>query len=223
MKDREHTIEFMAKNKEEAGKIAEAVVLCDMRSKLMRHRGHNLECVSYGDWSDPHDVCIECVDCNEVLVSAEDFESEGSTVSEVFDRDCPGESHSFNCMQTFDIGFINPEIVNLQGDGIANDETQLSAESVEELEEVYENFCRENKIPANTVKYVESADDTYFVTYAIEGRVSVEVSKSSGPDIENILSQAEYSYMDIDWDKDLDVIKSRPVVIEHDGEIIWEE
>lgn len=41
--------------------------------KLMPHRGHTLECVSYGEWDDPADVCIECIDCNEVLVSAEDF------------------------------------------------------------------------------------------------------------------------------------------------------
>ena len=198
----------------------------DLREKLMRHRGHNIECVCYGDWDDPADVCIECVDCNEVLVSAEDFESEDSTVSAVFDRDCPRENHAFNCVRTFDIGFINPEIVSCQGDGIANDETQLEAESIEELENIYENFCRENNLPANTVKYVEcvedNPDDTYFVTYAIDGRVSVEVSRSSGPDVENILDQAEYGYLDVDWDKDLDVIKSRPVAIEHDGEIIWD-
>ena len=41
--------------------------------KLMSHRGHILECVSYGEWDDPADVCIECMDCNELLVSAEDF------------------------------------------------------------------------------------------------------------------------------------------------------
>ena len=45
-----------------------------IRDKLMRHRGHNVVCVSYGDWNNPADVCIECEDCNEVLISAEDFE-----------------------------------------------------------------------------------------------------------------------------------------------------
>lgn len=45
-----------------------------LREKLMAHRGHNIVCVSYGDWDDPADVCIECEDCCEVLVSAEDDE-----------------------------------------------------------------------------------------------------------------------------------------------------
>ena len=44
--------------------------------KLMRHRGHAIECVSYGDWDEPSDVCIECTDCGEVLISAEDFDEE---------------------------------------------------------------------------------------------------------------------------------------------------
>ena len=42
--------------------------------KLLAHRGHHIVCVSYGDWNDPADVCIECEDCNEVLISAEDFD-----------------------------------------------------------------------------------------------------------------------------------------------------
>lgn len=46
----------------------------DIRTKLMPHRGHRIVCVCYGDWHDPHDVCIECIDCNEVLISAETFE-----------------------------------------------------------------------------------------------------------------------------------------------------
>jgi hypothetical protein len=45
-----------------------------IREKLMHHRGHNVVCVSYGDWDNPADVCIECEDCNEVLISAEDFD-----------------------------------------------------------------------------------------------------------------------------------------------------
>jgi hypothetical protein len=45
-----------------------------IRDKLMPHRGHNVVCVCYGDWDDPADVCIECEDCCEVLISAEDFD-----------------------------------------------------------------------------------------------------------------------------------------------------
>ena len=38
---------------------------------LMEHRGHKVSIVSYGDWSNPADVCLECEDCNEVLLDAE--------------------------------------------------------------------------------------------------------------------------------------------------------
>ena len=44
-----------------------------MFKKLKSHIGHNIACIAYGDINDPHDICIECEDCNEVLVSAEDF------------------------------------------------------------------------------------------------------------------------------------------------------
>lgn len=47
-----------------------------MREKLYPHVGHEIECVTYGDPDDPHDVCVECVSCGCVLVSAEDFEEE---------------------------------------------------------------------------------------------------------------------------------------------------
>ena len=47
-----------------------------MKEKLKRHIGHNVVCVCYGDPDDPVDVCIECEDCCEVLVSAEDFDEE---------------------------------------------------------------------------------------------------------------------------------------------------
>ena len=47
-----------------------------MQRKLQAHIGHEIECVAYGDINDPNDICIECVDCNEVLVSAEDFEED---------------------------------------------------------------------------------------------------------------------------------------------------
>lgn len=47
-----------------------------MYEKLKEHIGHNVVCVAYGDIDDPVDICIECEDCNEALVSAEDFEEE---------------------------------------------------------------------------------------------------------------------------------------------------
>lgn len=34
---------------------------------LVRHVGHNIECVTYGEFSDEN-VALECMDCNEVLV-----------------------------------------------------------------------------------------------------------------------------------------------------------
>lgn len=55
-------------------------------------------------------------------------------------------------MLTFDIGFVNPELP-CNGYGVANDETELSAENLSELEEIYEDFCLENGIPADTVTY----------------------------------------------------------------------
>lgn len=45
-----------------------------MYEKLKQHIGHNIVCVAYGDINNPVDICIECEDCFEVLVSAEDFE-----------------------------------------------------------------------------------------------------------------------------------------------------
>ena len=48
-----------------------------MYRKLKNHIGHNVVCVVYGDIENPHDVCIECEDCCEVLVSAESFNEDG--------------------------------------------------------------------------------------------------------------------------------------------------
>lgn len=42
--------------------------------RLKPHIGHNVVCVYYGDADNPADICIECEDCCEVLVSAEDYE-----------------------------------------------------------------------------------------------------------------------------------------------------
>lgn len=45
-----------------------------MSDKLKEHIGHDVEIVCYGDWEDPHDICVECLDCGCVVISAEDFE-----------------------------------------------------------------------------------------------------------------------------------------------------
>lgn len=47
-----------------------------MYDKLKQHIGHELECVAYGDIKNPVDVCIECIECGQVLVSAEDYDQE---------------------------------------------------------------------------------------------------------------------------------------------------
>lgn len=38
---------------------------------LLKHRGHNVGIVSYGDPDNPADVCLECEDCGEVILDAE--------------------------------------------------------------------------------------------------------------------------------------------------------
>lgn len=50
-----------------------------IKEKLLNHIGHNIVCVYYGNKEDPNDVCIECEDCNEVLISAEDYDMEETT------------------------------------------------------------------------------------------------------------------------------------------------
>lgn len=42
-------------------------LLCDI---LKSHRGHKVSIVSYGPLEDPVDVCLECEDCNEVILDA---------------------------------------------------------------------------------------------------------------------------------------------------------
>lgn len=44
--------------------------------KLKNHIGHDVVCVAYGDINNPDDICIECEDCNEVLISTETFEED---------------------------------------------------------------------------------------------------------------------------------------------------
>lgn len=43
---------------------------------LKHHIGHKIVCVAYGDINNPDDICIECEDCNEVLISSESFDNE---------------------------------------------------------------------------------------------------------------------------------------------------
>ena len=44
-----------------------------MYDHLKGHIGHKIVCVPYGDVDDPDDICIECEDCCEVLISSESF------------------------------------------------------------------------------------------------------------------------------------------------------
>ena len=43
---------------------------------LKNHIGHKITCVVYGNEDSPDDICIECEDCNEVLISSESFDGE---------------------------------------------------------------------------------------------------------------------------------------------------
>ena len=44
--------------------------------KLKYHIGHKITCVAYGGYDNPSDICIECEDCNEVLISSESITTE---------------------------------------------------------------------------------------------------------------------------------------------------
>ena len=67
-----------------------------MYDKLKNHIGHNIVCVSYGDYHDPDDICIECEDCNEVLISTETFEEEKNTIKNLIEAMCNyGLEYSF--------------------------------------------------------------------------------------------------------------------------------
>ena len=75
--------------------------------------------------------------------------------------DIVSKAGHFPCEVTFEIGFINPNVDN-HHDGIANDETILAAESIEDLEALYSDFCEENDIPKDTVTYAYvSAYDSF--------------------------------------------------------------
>ena len=45
-----------------------------LAKKVLAHAGHDIAVMVYGDGETIYDVCVECLDCNEVLVSAEDYE-----------------------------------------------------------------------------------------------------------------------------------------------------
>ena len=40
-------------------------------NELKKHRGHKISIVSYGDWENPTDICLECEDCGEIILDAE--------------------------------------------------------------------------------------------------------------------------------------------------------
>jgi len=42
-----------------------------LRDILKSHLGHNVEIAAYGDRDNPIDICLECTDCNEVVLDAE--------------------------------------------------------------------------------------------------------------------------------------------------------
>ena len=37
---------------------------------LFKHRGHKVEIGVYGNWNDPANISLECLDCNEVIADA---------------------------------------------------------------------------------------------------------------------------------------------------------
>lgn len=60
-----------------------------MYEKLRPHIGHHVACVCYGPpGQDPVDICIECEDCNEVLVSAETEEYKDEQNAITHCKDC---------------------------------------------------------------------------------------------------------------------------------------
>ena len=38
---------------------------------LKQHYGHKVEIAKYGNPNNPVDICLECLDCNEVILDAE--------------------------------------------------------------------------------------------------------------------------------------------------------
>ena len=42
-----------------------------LKEKLLKHRGHNVVIASYGDSNNPQNVCLECEDCNEIILDTD--------------------------------------------------------------------------------------------------------------------------------------------------------
>ena len=42
-----------------------------LRDLLKKHIGHKVSVVCYGDDQNPTDICLECEDCDEVVLDAE--------------------------------------------------------------------------------------------------------------------------------------------------------
>ena len=51
--------------------------MCNSMYELLKpHIGHHVVCVSYGNINNPQDICIECEDCDEVIISSETWDEE---------------------------------------------------------------------------------------------------------------------------------------------------
>ena len=50
---------------------------------LKKHIGHNVQIVAYGDPDDPADICLECEDCDEVILDAELYTLQARSDEEV--------------------------------------------------------------------------------------------------------------------------------------------
>lgn len=82
-----------------------------IREKLLRHRGHNIACVCYGDWEDPADVCIECEDCYEVLISASVFDAEEPEPERIYIVNWIRSDGFFDGSESLPITGLNPDSV----------------------------------------------------------------------------------------------------------------
>ena len=52
-----------------------------MYDKLNKHWEHDIEIVGCGGWDNPENLWIECMDCNEVIISAKDFGEDYHTLA----------------------------------------------------------------------------------------------------------------------------------------------
>ena len=43
----------------------------ELWKRLSNHYGHKVVIAKYGDVNNPVDICLECEDCNEVILSAD--------------------------------------------------------------------------------------------------------------------------------------------------------